>query len=336
MPVTSYYSLGGQLVGESSGAAGARLDYLSDALGSVTATVNQSAQVQNTYRYKPYGARLATTGVGADPAFQWVGSHGYRQTGKKFSEVYVRARHYSSQIARWTTRDLLLQLILEINADLLGAPDSRASDDTTLLHAGRDARIHSYLYVEASPNTFTDPSGLERRIGPVPSHKKCGPNSPPGTTGCNLDVKKGPGDWSLICNTRIDAPCTEIHEQGHRNDNKECCRRAVLCVKNKKGTPVLCEFTFAFRWAGRNQRWHECRNYPIGLRCRKKMFKDHHCNSSCATTRDCRDIRDSINNDENALRIFGCQDVDTSKVPPCPFNPDGSIIPDKKPAKKTG
>ena len=36
-------------------------------LGSVTATVNQSAQVVNTYRNKPYGVQLAKTGAGADP-----------------------------------------------------------------------------------------------------------------------------------------------------------------------------------------------------------------------------------------------------------------------------
>jgi len=116
-------------VGESSGAAGARLDYLSDALGSVTATVNQNARVQNTYRYKPYGSQLAKTGAGADPAFQWVGMEGYRQTGKKFSDVYVRARHYATAVGRWTTKDPI------------------------------DFEELAYRYSFDNPTTYTDPSG---------------------------------------------------------------------------------------------------------------------------------------------------------------------------------
>src|SRR5512135_3227648 len=95
MAVTNYYSVNGELIGEKVG-ANARTDYLTDALGNVTATLNQSGAVVNTYRYKPYGAQLAKTGVGADPAFRWVGGQGYRQTGKKYSDVYVRARHYDT------------------------------------------------------------------------------------------------------------------------------------------------------------------------------------------------------------------------------------------------
>ena len=76
-----------------------------DALGSVTGTVNSACQVVNTYRYKPYGSLLSKTGVGADPAFGWVEINGYKQTQKKFSDFYVRARHYDFAIARWATAD---------------------------------------------------------------------------------------------------------------------------------------------------------------------------------------------------------------------------------------
>src|SRR5579863_7177649 len=100
----TYYTVGGEILGEKA-AGGQRLDYLTDALGNVTATVNASGQVVNTYRYKPYGALLSRTGSGADPSFQWVGSQGYRQTGKKYSDVYVRARHYDTLDGRWTTKD---------------------------------------------------------------------------------------------------------------------------------------------------------------------------------------------------------------------------------------
>src|SRR5258708_21759258 len=110
MPVTNYYTVNGEIIGEKT-TGGQRVDYLTDALGSVTGTLNQSAQVVNTYRYKPYGAQLAKTGVGADPANRWMGSQGYRQTGKKYSDVYVRARHYDSQSARWTTVDPIRRFV---------------------------------------------------------------------------------------------------------------------------------------------------------------------------------------------------------------------------------
>src|SRR5690349_3852703 len=100
---TSYFTIRGQIIGQISGVA--RTDYLRDALGSVVGTVNQSAQVVNTYRHKPYGAQLAKTGVGANPANRWVGGLGYRQTGKKCSDVYVRARHYDNGARCWTTED---------------------------------------------------------------------------------------------------------------------------------------------------------------------------------------------------------------------------------------
>jgi RHS repeat-associated protein len=104
MAVTNYYTVNGEIIGEKAG-AGARTDYLTDALGNVTATMNQSAAIVNTYRYKPYGGLLAKIGVGADPAFTWVGSQGYRQTSKKYSDVYIRARHDDTLNGRWTTKD---------------------------------------------------------------------------------------------------------------------------------------------------------------------------------------------------------------------------------------
>src|SRR5579862_8542341 len=104
MPVTNYYTVDGEILGEQT-TGNSRIDYLTDALGNVTATVNTSGQVVNTYKYKPYGALLSKTGSGADPSFQWVGSQGYRQTGKKYSDVYVQARHYDSLNGRWTTKD---------------------------------------------------------------------------------------------------------------------------------------------------------------------------------------------------------------------------------------
>src|ERR1043165_5803734 len=110
MAVTNYYTVNGQIIGEKT-AGGSRVDYLTDALGSVIGTVNQSAQVVNTYRYKPYGSQLAKTGAGSDPSFQWVGEQGYRPTAKKWSDIYVRARHHDTIQGRWTTKDPLYNSI---------------------------------------------------------------------------------------------------------------------------------------------------------------------------------------------------------------------------------
>jgi hypothetical protein len=74
MPTTYYHTVAGRILGETT--SGVRTDYLTDALGSVTATVDASQNVINTYRYKPYGEQLAKTGSGADPRFRWVGAFG--------------------------------------------------------------------------------------------------------------------------------------------------------------------------------------------------------------------------------------------------------------------
>lgn len=101
MPVVNYHTVNGQMVGQSTGTTFTQ--YLTDALGSVTATVN-GKRVTNTYRYKPYGERLAKTGSGPDPDFQWTGGTGSRVTGRSRAEQYNRARHYGTSQASWTSQ----------------------------------------------------------------------------------------------------------------------------------------------------------------------------------------------------------------------------------------
>src|SRR5579862_670628 len=129
MAVTNYYTANGRILGEKVG-TGSRTDHLTDALGSVTATLSQTPAVVNTYRYKPYGGQLAKTGTGTDPAFTWVGDQGYRQASNKYADVYVRARHYGTVQATWTTVDPLW-------------PDELP-----------------YAYVGGSPSNRVDPTGL--------------------------------------------------------------------------------------------------------------------------------------------------------------------------------
>ena len=127
MAFKSYHTVNGRIRGET-GPQGRR-DYLTDALGSVTATVDQSAAIEGTYRYKPYGKRIAKTGSGADPRFLHAGDTGSRTTGAAHAEQYNRARHYDGETGRWTSVDPLW-------------PDEQA-----------------YAYVMGNPVRWTDGSG---------------------------------------------------------------------------------------------------------------------------------------------------------------------------------
>ena len=110
MGVTSYYSFGGEILGEET--SGVRRDYLTDALGSVTATVTGVGVVENTYRYKPYGEQLAKTGTGNDPKFLWNGKWGYRINNNSH---YVRNRTYRPSSGIWLTKDILFYVFKTVN-----------------------------------------------------------------------------------------------------------------------------------------------------------------------------------------------------------------------------
>jgi hypothetical protein len=128
MGVTNYYWAGDMLLGESG--PNGKVDYLTDALGSVTTTVNGTGAVLNEYRYKPSGALLSKAGTAPDPKFTWVGSKGYRQTELAYCDAYVRARHCSSLVSSWTSSDPLWP------------------------------RQRCYSVSGANPTTYTDPTGL--------------------------------------------------------------------------------------------------------------------------------------------------------------------------------
>jgi RHS repeat-associated protein len=141
MGTTNYICLGETIIGEES-IDGVRVDYAADALGSVTGTLISGA-LQNTYIYKPFGDLLARAGVAADPSFMWVGMRGYRATGNKYADRYVRARTYSSAIGRWTTVDSLWP------------------------------KEAMYNYASGSPSTKIDPSGMQNPVplcGNDPNH----------------------------------------------------------------------------------------------------------------------------------------------------------------------
>jgi hypothetical protein len=74
MFVVNYYSVKGRLLAEKS-LGESRRDFLADPLGAITSTVTTAAQVENTYRYKPYGRLLNKTGAAGNPSFLWGGPY---------------------------------------------------------------------------------------------------------------------------------------------------------------------------------------------------------------------------------------------------------------------
>jgi hypothetical protein len=97
MSSTNYYTVDAEIAGEYS--SGSTVNYLADALGSVTLvnTGNKNA----TASYTPYGRGASPEGA----SFGWVGAHGYRPTGRLESTHYVRARHESATRGRWISVD---------------------------------------------------------------------------------------------------------------------------------------------------------------------------------------------------------------------------------------
>ncbi len=99
---TSYYTVKGEIIGESTG--GVRVDYQVDALGSVTGHIDQTGVSINKARYKPYGGLLS----GTQYTVGRCGTLGYRtKSTLKSADVYVRARSYGTKIGQWATRDPL-------------------------------------------------------------------------------------------------------------------------------------------------------------------------------------------------------------------------------------
>lgn len=127
---TNYYTFGGTIFAEEAVGTSGYRNYGTDALSSVVATYDSTGGAQNSYRYSPYGQTVLNQTVAATPYFTWVGALGYRQTTRHLPEFYIRARHYASWLATWTTVDPLWPL------------------------------TSSYTYADSEPVLRTDRSGL--------------------------------------------------------------------------------------------------------------------------------------------------------------------------------
>ncbi len=105
--------------------------YLTDALGSVVALVDESGTVTQEYRYTPFG-RTEASGSSSGNPFQFTGRE-LDRTGL----YYYRERYYNPETKRFLSEDPL----------------------------GLMADINSYAYVGNNPTGFTDPFGVCRDPG---------------------------------------------------------------------------------------------------------------------------------------------------------------------------
>lgn len=108
----------------------ARSTYHHDALGSTAALTGASGQTEATYRVDPFGAIRERTGSSPN-RFVFTGHEHDEETGL----VYMRARFYDPETGRFLTQD-----------SVLGDPSEPPS-------------LHRYLYANANPLRFADPSG---------------------------------------------------------------------------------------------------------------------------------------------------------------------------------
>jgi len=103
---------------------------LTDALGSTRGLVDSDEELTDSYDYKPYGELLAHNGTSSN-SFLFTGE----QLDQETDNYYLRARYYSPNFTRFLSRD---------------------SYDGTI---GSPITQNHYLYANANPLTYTDPSG---------------------------------------------------------------------------------------------------------------------------------------------------------------------------------
>jgi hypothetical protein len=138
--MTSFNTIDGQIVDQID-SLGNVTEYMFDGLGSITGTTDSFGNGQNVYRWAPYGTEIVKAGTASDPQFQWVGTLGYRYTGRAHASWYVRARHYGQEQASWTTIDAYW-------------PSLRA-----------------YGYSKSRPVLLADPSGMQPTLNATSSYQ---------------------------------------------------------------------------------------------------------------------------------------------------------------------
>ena len=144
--LTAYYTIGDDLLSQERN--GKVSVYLYDGHGSVVGLTNENGAVTDTYTYDAFGNLLKSTGTTAN---------NYRYCGEQFDETtglyYLRARYMDTSTGRFISQD-----------SYVGSINDPVS-------------LHKYLYANANPVTFCDPSGYCATYGNLALS---------GEAGCNI------------------------------------------------------------------------------------------------------------------------------------------------------
>uniref|UniRef100_UPI00201224AD RHS repeat-associated core domain-containing protein n=1 Tax=Argonema antarcticum TaxID=2942763 RepID=UPI00201224AD len=127
--LTAGYVYGNDLISQQRGSE--KSFYLVDGLGSTRGLTNGSGVVTDRYSYDAFGNLIGSTN-NVQNNYLFAGE----QFDKSLGDYYLRARYYDTDTGRFTRRD---------------SYEGRLREPLTL---------HKYLYGNASPINFTDPSGL--------------------------------------------------------------------------------------------------------------------------------------------------------------------------------
>ncbi|MEG5111042.1 RHS repeat-associated core domain-containing protein [Microcoleus sp. AT8-A4] len=127
--LTASYVYGLDLISQERGNADSF--YLVDGLGSTRGLANASGGVTDTYTYDAFGNLIASAGATANN-YLFAGE----QFDSNLGDYYLRQRYYDTDTGRFTRRDTY---------------EGSLENPITL---------HKYLYGNANPVTYTDPTGL--------------------------------------------------------------------------------------------------------------------------------------------------------------------------------
>jgi RHS repeat-associated protein len=111
--------------------ANSRTYYYVDGLGSTRVLTDAQGAIVSKYNYEAYGELINSTG-GVENKYLFAGE----QFDEALGDYYNRARYYDADTGRFTRRDTF---------------EGYQTKPTTL---------HSYIYANTNPVTFTDPSGF--------------------------------------------------------------------------------------------------------------------------------------------------------------------------------
>ena len=105
--------------------------YLVDGLGSTRVLADESGGVISNYTYNAFGSLINSTG-GTENKYLFAGE----QFNSELEQYYLRARYYDPSLGRFTRRDTYEGDVFE------------------------PVTLHKYLYGNANPVTYIDPTGL--------------------------------------------------------------------------------------------------------------------------------------------------------------------------------